>query len=131
MTDDSRTEIKTYGDWRNAGFAMVWSIFKDYPEDDDINAAILDFSAPEGLPNGEYRIRHEGYGRTGDSIGAIVRDGEFEPISTEVAVLRAVALTYGLDPVAVEEGREGLDYRFIESFRWNEESGYLEVGIGS
>ena len=135
----------TQGDWREAGFAMVWAITdrasyrafddREYPDDDSFNKAFdavkLNLAAPAGLADGEYRVYHKSYNGKGWGSGVTVKDGHFIPVPTENGVLCAVAQSYYVDPDEVREGKAGLDHRFIEGFRWDAESDCLEVVTGS
>lgn len=138
-------EKMTQGEWKAAGFAMVWSItdrescrvFDEcfYPNHESFceafDAVELDLSAPDGLEDGTYRVYHKGRSGRGWGKRVVVSDGHFDPVPTERAVLNAVAASYGLDPVNVLEGKAGLDYRYIESLRWDAECGALDVVTGS
>ena len=139
------TEKMTQGDWRDAGFTMVWSITDresyrvfdegSHPDRESFCAAFdaveLDLSAPEGVEDGTYRVYHEGYSGRGWCYGVVIKDGHFVPEPTERVVLCAVANSYGVDPVRVREGKSGLDHRYIEKFRWDAERDALEVVTGS
>ena len=148
-------EIVTRGDWdQQPRFWMEWSITVQEDED-EYNQAVdsgefkgwsreedhqrwssirLDFTAPAGTPDGLHTVYHiAGYQdpQVGASAGLIVRDGKFEPHSTQAAVLEAVCKSYGITADAVRTGREGIDHVFIEDFVWNPERRALEVQTGS
>ena len=79
-----------------------------------------------------HRVRHKGYGSSeGFGEGVVVTDCKFEPISTENAVLTAVALSFKADPMEVRVGIDDLNHVFIEGFAWNDESKMLDVFMGS
>ena len=125
--------LDTYKDWHEAGFAMVWSIYEDTSEDTAIEDWPLDFTAPYGAPDGEHKVGHNayGYGIATSVTHARIIEGKFEPVSTERAVLEAVATSYGKDSEAVRSGKQGLDYLFIEEFLWDDEAEMLVVHTGS
>ena len=129
VTGTTPPSLKTYGDWKRAGFAMIWSIYAADHNDFHIDHWPLDLSAPEGISDGVYRISNY-YGDTvGIGTGAIVRDGKFEPFSTERATLQAAALARGLSPISAKE--VGLHHHFIEKYEWDARQRCLEVHLGS
>lgn len=132
----SGIEIKTFKDWEEAGFVMRWSIFGEHPDDFEYEDWPLDFSAPEGVPDGAYQVQittRHGTGTSGkiaDSYAQIV-NGKFDPYHTERACLEAVTASYGMLPAQVLSKGRGLDHIFIERFRFDEETGMLIVSVGS
>ena len=146
VTDTAPTTVK---EWKHAkGLVMGWCIRDDadcddvkfldqFETDEEYHKAIgnirLDYTAPEGTPDGVHRVRHTSWGKgsnEGYGEGVVVKDGKFEPISTEEAVLTAVALSFYADPMEVRIGDE-LNHVFIEGFSWNEELQLLDVFMGS
>ena len=163
VVDTAPTTVK---EWAAAkGLMLSWCIEN---EDDRANADAkieidaewyaamgnkrLDFTAPEGTPDGVHQVRHRAYVlksekrndgypppfsagdygyKEGFGEGVIVTDGKFEPISTENAVLTAVARSYSKDPIAVRMGTVMFNYVFIEAFEWNDELQMLDVHMGS
>ena len=138
-------ERMTQGDWNEAGFVMFWSIpnraeyeafnRKEHGSHEAFckayDAVGLDFNAPHGTPDGEVAVYHYAGRLRGESEGVVVKDGVFEPVSTERAVLEAVARSYDLEPEDVRERLVCIDHRFIEKFRWDAERSALEVVTGS
>ena len=96
----------------------------------------LDMSAPEGLPDGEYTIYDEftsefsGY-HYGEGHGAIVKDGQFEPASTDNACYAAVCQYYGADPMEIVERTFPIDHIYIEGFSWDAEKQMIRLIVGS
>ena len=121
--------LKTYGDWQKAGFTMTWGIYTADHNEFPIDHWPLDLSAPEGISDGVYRISNYHGAAVGIGTGAIVRDGKFEPVSTERATLQATALARGLSPISAKE--VGLHHHFIEKYEWDARQRCLEVHLGS
>ncbi len=135
----------TIGEWRERGYRMVWSIHKDesyaefearpYINDStgsrDFQNIILDFTAPEGMPDGTYRAHVSYADRNGEAEGIVIRDGEFDPTPTEAAILEAACRTFGVNPDAVRSRQTGIDHVFIESLTWDQAKNHFEAGLGS
>ena len=134
----------TRGQWSNGPFIMDWcatikdddeafiaSTSKDGWNPDAYDNIRLDFSTPEGTPDGEHRVYSKGWDGEGIGEGVVVQDGQFEPISTERAVLDAVARSYGADPDDIRVGYKELHHIFIEGFKWDADRQMLEVHMGS
>ena len=133
----------TIDDWEAMGFVMIWAIYneKSYeayesrefsnPEDAnrDYGKILLDFSAPKDIPDGVHTVYHGGYDDQGH--GLLVKNRKFVPVPTEAAVLEAVAKTFDITANDVRNGKEGLDYVFIEDFKWDKEKNMIDVIIGS
>ena len=96
----------------------------------------LDMSAPEGLPDGEYTIydeynspysgEHYGEGR-----GAVIKDGQFEPVSTDAACYAAVCYYYGATEDEVRDRTFQIDHVYIEGFCWDPEKQMIKLTVGS
>ena len=123
------SDIKTYEDWQNAGFTMIWSIYT--PEADllPIEEWPLDLRAPEGVPDGTYKVLSRNGDTVGIGTGAIIKGGKFDPTSTEMATLQAAALSLGLHPISAKD--TGVYRRYIERYTLDEETGHLLVRLGS
>ena len=97
----------------------------------------LDMSAPEGLPDGEYTVyeeytsRVDGYRHYGEGTGAIVKDGQFEPVSTDAACYAAVCYYYGAAEDEVRDRTFQLDHVYIERLTWDAEKQMLKLSVGS
>ena len=93
----------------------------------------LDFTAPEGTPDGVHRVREKYVHGPKQPVvhGVEVRDGRFVIEPTEDAVLRLVCAEYEVTADSVRSGEEGIDHVYIERFFWNAEENLLEVSIGS
>ena len=130
--------IKTRGDWyTESKFRMVWSITLE-SEETDFEEEPLDFRAPEGMPDGTHTVFHETLCWNtyelveGVSHGVIVKDGQFEPYSTDRAMFEAVARSLGIPEDVISNSTEGLfDYVFIEELVWHPATQRLQVLTGS
>ena len=134
----------TIGEWWNLGFKMVWSIndedsWREFDKIDTYTCTeeqwkeaydniLLDFTAPEELPDGTYTVMHHGY-YWAKGFGALVQNRQFIPVPTEAAILEAVCQSYGISVNDLKRGRAGIDHVYIEGFRWDGET--LEVVTGS
>ena len=149
----------TRGEWDDGPFYMHWSIPNEEDaaaenalEDDlcprdragEISKAELsrrlrevyfnvrlDLSAPEGCPDGVHVVRHGRADSFGEGKGAKVVAGQFDPRSTDDAVLDAVCRSYGCLAGDVRKGTDGTDHVFIEGWRWDGEQQVLWVSTGS
>lgn len=129
-------DIRTYKDWAEAGFVMVWSIYDTQSIHLNVEDWQLDFSVPEGVSDGVYPVRYrsaQGVGTSGNlpnSYAKIV-DGKFVPYFTEKACLEAVMASYGRVPAMARSRGLSIDHIYIEGFRFDEDAGTLEVTVGS
>ena len=136
----------TIGQWHANNYNMIWSIrnkesakafddmaltFTDDTWKQHYDEMMLDFTAPNEVPDGTYRVRYTYVNRVGESEGVVIENGAFVPAPTEAAVFQAVCQTFGLTPQEARSGPRKLSHICIENFRWNQEHNCLEVGVGS
>ena len=137
----------TIGQWKSQQFIMHWSIYDrnsingfqareaSYTDEATWRQAfgetLLDFTAPEGTPDGSHTVYHQRSHKTGESHGVIVVDRQFVPHPTQNAVMEAVAKSDGVDPDHLRQGKAVINNIFIEGFEWHPETQRLEVFTGS
>ena len=91
----------------------------------------LDLTA-RGIPDGMHTVYHVAYrDHVGRSAGLIVRDGKFEPYSTQATVFEAVCKSYGTTADEVRSRKSGIDHVFIEAMVWDAEQNAIRVCTGS
>ena len=127
----------TAGQWRQAGYPMVWSIYQEgaYDGQEEHARAQLDLSAPEGMADGIYNVFHHaftGVSRIGRAGGVEIRQGHFVPGPTQEAIFQAVCRSYGLDPETVSRTEEPpFSHFYIEHIGWDPEDNEFVVFTGS
>ena len=139
-------ETMTIGEWRNANYFMHWGIYdqaswEEFDAVDNVseqewkdayNRVKLDFTAPEGAPDGTHKVYVAHYDHPPRyGLNAVIRDGMFVPEPTDGAVLEAACNTFGANILDVRRTRKGMEKRFIEAFAWGERRGALRVQLGS
>ena len=96
----------------------------------------LDLSVPDGVPDGLHQVFHRSGWRDlppeGVASGVVVRDGQFDPHSTEAAVYAAVCRSYGIpDQCFQSSPYPVIDHVYIQAFVWDADTQRLEVITGS
>ena len=119
-------------DWETEQYKMVWSIWKP-GQDERLNVEgmkifdEIELDMTTQVPDGTYKVFHKYGSHEGIGEDAIVKDGEFDPKSTDWACFEAVCRTFDCDP---EEDPE-IDHIYIEALDWDEERQMFELIAGS
>ena len=103
-------------EWSKLESRFFWCIWKDHEEDADVETWILDFDAPESLPDGIYDVQSQSHRVSGVEI----KDGKFVPSASTRNAIYLVGLLSDLAFVKGFSNPDNLKKRLLNSFEVTE-----------